>query len=233
MVRMIVAGALLAISLVSPAMADDAEAVSPTQRWEGFYAGVSAGQASGEYSRFTNSSMDIDGSVFGAHIGYHYPIDDRILVGLEIAGEYANVSASETSMLCSSCTHPYSRDRESRRNFGGHVLLEAGVTVGDFLVSGVAGPAWGQYEQTTSYDYPSGPNMGIEDTYTQVTDMFGWAYGARVSVLTFGDNTSLEAQWLHTSLSGDEYESRFGGRTYSNGQSAGQDALTLRVSIRR
>jgi opacity protein-like surface antigen len=232
---MIAAGALLAFALTPATMADDAETFSPTQRWEGFYAGFGAGQGSGEYSRYTNDNAEIDGTVFGAHMGYHYPIDDRIVVGIEIAGEYSDVSGSETRVVCTTtgCGYEVTRDQESNRNFGGHILLEAGVTIGDFLVSGLAGPAWGQYERTNSYHYAGGPNMGIQDINTQTTDLFGWAYGARVSILTFGDNASVEAQWLRTSLSGDEYENRYRDNVYTGGQSAEQDALTLRVSIRR
>lgn len=226
----IIAGSILAAVATAVAGADD----TPTQRWEGFYAGISAGQASGEYSRFSNQA-DIDGSIFGAHMGYHYPIDDRILLGIEIAGEYASVGGSSERITCVAvdCGYNITRMQESQRNFGGHILIEGGITIGDFLISGLAGPAWGQYEQTNSYSYSGGPNMGIQDTSTSTIDMFGWAYGARLSFLTWGDNASVEAQWLRTDLSGDEHESRYRDNIYTNQQDADQDALTLRVSIRR
>lgn len=235
-----VTGALLvlfvfSLSLSSTAFADDAGTISPTQRWEGFYTGVSAGQESGEYSRFAGNSMDVDGSVFGAYMGYHYPIDDRIIIGAEIAGEYADVGASWERITCTvtDCGYEILGLEENRRNFGGQFLFEAGITAGDFLVSGLIGPAWAQYEQTNSYSYSGGPNMGIVDTNMNTTNMFGWTYGTQVSFLTMGDNTSIAARWTHTDLSGDDYQGQYRNNVYSGGQAADHDALTLRVSIRR
>lgn len=224
--RMIIA--IFAIAFASnTAFADDH--ASPAESWEGLYVGANVGAGSADF----DSNFGIDGIIGGGQIGYRHAMDDRIVVGIEVSGRYSGMEGSETRTLCTmsnGCSYDLDRTTTVTNTFGGEILVEAGVTVGDFLVSAVAGPAWRRYEEERFYDY-TGANWD-DDTTTDVDHLLGVAFGGRLSYQAFS-NASVEVEYLQVQVQGDSWTSVSGPNTYSNGMDADERIISLRFNYRR
>lgn len=213
--------------LTASVFADDN--TSPTESWEGPYIGAQVGAGNGDF----DSNFEIDGAIFGGQIGFRHALDDRIVLGIEVSGRYSGMEGSELRNLCSpvdGCSYTLDRTTTVNNRFGGEILVEAGVTVGDFLVSAVAGPAWRQYEETRFYDY-TGATWN-DDTYSNTDNLVGVAFGGRLSYQAF-TNTSVEIEYLQVQVDGASWESTSGPNTYSGGMDADEGILSVRINFRR
>ncbi len=170
-------GATVAMSITSGAYAGSVSAVvaepevqsvyvaPATPSWGGFYAGLSAGKASGDqtYAGEVPTSYDLDGNVFGAFIGYKYDMQPFVL-GMELAAIKGPIEQTEVD---GSATYP-------DYNFGHVVDLKAsaGYSFGKLLVSGIVGYSTAKWDDAGTTTTADGMSYGIGADYLITDNLF-------------------------------------------------------------
>lgn len=160
-------GATVAMSITSGANAGSVSAVVAEPQvqsvyvapaapsWGGFYAGLSAGKASGDHTYTDDGQYDLDGTVFGAFIGYKYDMQPFVL-GMELAAVKGPIE-----------------EPEPEYNFGHVVDLKAsaGYSFGKLLVSGIVGYSTAKWDENGTSSTADGMSYGLGADYL-ITDNF-------------------------------------------------------------
>lgn len=122
----------------------------PAFSWNGFYIGGHAGLATGQTDGETdlgglftlNTDYDMNGALWGGHIGYNYQTGHTVL-GIEGTWSALNLDGSTTCVVVLNCA----RSTDWLATIVGRI----GIAMDRGLVYGLAGVAWGDV-QTTATD---------------------------------------------------------------------------------
>jgi outer membrane immunogenic protein len=191
-------------------------AYGPQHSWAGLYVGGSAGYGSGELDRTRTqdvvwgmgnvtqsfrgeSSRDLDGAIYGAHIGYNWQFG-HIVAGLE-----ASINGTDIED-CSGICNEGGIDTRTELEWYSTAVARLGYAEGGWLLYGFGGLAWGSAKTDAKdnlpvIDFPSGPRPPerISDIGGGGTEHVGWTAGLGVEY-AFSDRLSLRAEYSHVSL---------------------------------
>ena len=172
--KTVLIGATVAMSLtsgayagsVSPVVAEpevQSVYVAPVApSWGGFYAGLSAGKASGDLTYDANQELsrngqyDLDGNVYGAFIGYNYDMQPFVL-GLELAGLKGPIEDKA--------------DPDFKFDHVIDLKARAGYSFGKLLVSGIVGYSTAKWDEEGTSSTADGMSYGVGADYL-ITDNF-------------------------------------------------------------
>lgn len=180
--------------------------------WAGLYAGGSVGLARGENTQtltqevvFFNgltllaggeSSGDLDGAVYGAHVGYVWQFD-RIVIGLEGAFNGANIDD------CPDLCDDTGIATRTKLDWYATAVARLGYAEGNWLFYGFGGIAWAKAgieatDNSPVFDSPlSQPT--ISNIHGGDTDHVGWTAGIGVEY-ALSDRFTLRAEYAHVDL---------------------------------
>lgn len=137
---------------------------------------------------------DKDGVEWAGHVGYDLQFGG-IVVG--VVGEYGRSTVTDSVSAYSTTPARYTMTRRLRDNAG--LRARAGLALGDTLVYGTGGGAWGKIRNsfTTSNGANSFTNTGNDDAW-------GYKFGGGVEQ-KITPNFSIGAQYMYTSLKDKDY----------------------------
>lgn len=184
--------------------------------WTGFYAGVQAGWSFGENETTLLDStgvvldvrplgidptVDFDGFVGGAHVGYNHQFGSFVL-GAEADLEY---SAAESSLRITSAALPgFLIGMDNEITWQGSLRARIGAAFDRTLVYATGGLAFAQIESTLTGVVPApivvGPGFTLAaGTYSESSDRtaWGWTVGAGVAH-AFTENLSGRIEYRYT-----------------------------------
>ncbi|MCI5077191.1 outer membrane beta-barrel protein [Oricola sp.] len=191
---------VLLASVVS-ASAEDLDGSASAQNWEGLYGGVQIGYSAGNTSStakgerivqiigalsISESDYDSnpDGVFGGIQAGYNVQVGSNLVLGIE-----AGINAGEIADVYADPAAPSPDDTiSSQIDWQASVRGRAGVTVGDTLLFGTGGMAWGK--ASISMTAPLLPD--------ESTTLTGWVVGAGTEHMV-SEHTSLKLEYLYTS----------------------------------
>ena len=142
---------------------------------------------------------DTDGTDFAGHVGFDYQMGG-IVVGL--VGEYGRTDIDDSVSAFSTTPAFYTLTRSLEDTAA--LRARAGIAMGDTLVYGTGGVAWGKIRNsfTTSNTANVFTNTGNDDA---------WGYRAGGGIEQRFGRFSLGVQYLYTSLKDDDFRVRAGG----------------------
>lgn len=217
MKRILIASAAL-VALASGAVAADlpsrAQApaapfapLAPAFTWTGFYAGVNAGYAWGDFTGTGGRLFDeADGFVGGGQLGYNAQFG-QFVVGLETDLQWMGVDADRTVV------GGLPVGSEASLDYFGTVRARAGVALDRTLVFATGGLAYGGSDVAVA-------GFGSDDN-THV----GWTVGAGAEY-AFTNNLTFKGEYLYTDL--DEETVRIPGLAPVT---AGAEFSTVRAGV--
>jgi outer membrane immunogenic protein len=198
----IILGAALSLSITAAAFAADmsypnnyytARAPLNASSWAGPYLGATVGY---EWGDVDNNPTHPSGAAGGVEAGYNWQFGNFI-TGAEAD---INLSAADDTFAPWQFSNPWF----------GTVRGRAGVAIGNVLIFGTAGLAYGSLEAQTAGN--------LSETHTSV----GWTAGGGVEV-GFAPHWSAKAEWLYLD---------FADRNYTvTGTSNGLSANLLRLGV--
>lgn len=155
----------------------------------GFCGGAATGNTPG-----SGCNDDKDGLSWGVHAGFDVQMGS-LVVG--VVGEYGRATLSDSVTAYSTTPASYTLTRRLRDNAG--LRARAGVALGNTLVYGTGGGAWGKIRRsfTTS-------NTANAFTTNGNDNAWGWKAGGGIEQL-IAPNFSIGAQYLYTSLKESDY----------------------------
>lgn len=145
---------------------------------------------------------DRDGTEWAVHAGYDYQFGGSLVAGL--VAEYGRSTIVDSVTAFSSTPAFYTLTRRLRDH--GSVRARVGFAMGDTLLYGTGGVAYGKIRRSFS-------TSNRVNTFTESSEGEGtWGYRAGGGVeQRFGRNFSLAAQYLYTSFKDDDFTVRVGG----------------------
>jgi outer membrane immunogenic protein len=168
--------------------------------WAGLYVGGSIGYGRGDVSdtitltfdpifsgtgSVTEGSDDLNGAVYGAHLGYNFQYDNFVF-GTEIGINGASMNAAPLEYELSG--NPIKHDL----NWYASAVGRLGYAYENFLFYGFGGVAWSKVET----DFPNAANLGdARDDTTFV----GWTAGVGVEY-ALSSRFSLRLEYAHIDL---------------------------------
>lgn len=195
-----------AYASAAPAASD-----KPAHIWDGIYAGLNIGYGAGQgRSSFTaagfqphNESLTLNpnGALGGAQIGFNRQFAPHWVAGLETDIQLAAQNSSETcAVMCSPATPIYVDMGQTLKWFG-TVRGRLGVTTGPALIYGTGGFAYGRVDTHANY-FASG---FIGTNPTAMLDMSGvktgWTVGGGIESALAGAWT-VKLEYLYLDLGG-------------------------------
>jgi outer membrane immunogenic protein len=175
------------------------DTVSTTSGANAFNPGFCGGAAAGSTVK---GCSDRDGVEWAAHAGFDYQLGSSIVVGL--VAEYGRSTIEDSVTAFSSTPAFYTMTRRLRDN--GSIRARAGFTIGDNLVYGTGGIAYGKVQRSFR-------SSNVVNTFTESDDgqkTWGYRVGGGLE-RRITPNFSIGAQYLYTSLKDDDYVVRSGG----------------------
>jgi outer membrane immunogenic protein len=168
-----------------------ADAFSP-----GFCGGSAGGRTPG-----SGCADDRDGTDWAVHAGYDMQLGG-LVVGL--VGEYGRTDVRDSVAAFSTTPAFYTLTRRMRSNAA--LRARAGVALGNTLVYGTGGVAWGRIRSSFA-------TSNTANSFTLNDESNGaWGYRAGGGIEhRLGRNFSIGAQYLYTSLKDDDFRVRAGG----------------------
>jgi outer membrane immunogenic protein len=172
--------------------------------WAGLYVGGSVGHGWGDVSdtitlafdptsvgngTIREGSDDLDGAVYGAHLGYNFQYGNFVF-GPEIGFTGAAMDAAPLEYELSG--NPIKHDL----NWYASAVGRLGYAQGGFLFYGFGGVAWSRVET----DFPNAANL--EDA-RDATTFVGWTAGVGVEY-ALSDRFSLRLEYAHIDLGSEE-----------------------------
>ena len=180
--------------------------VPPAFTWTGFYAGVNAGYAWGDFTGTAGGDLfdDADGFVGGGTLGYNVQLG-TFVVGLETDLQWTGLDAGPagTGILAGSAS-------EAELDYFGTLRGRAGVAFDRTFAFATGGLAYGRAEVSIP---------GFADEQTHV----GWTLGAGVEQ-AFGNNLTAKVEYLYTDLDDETYN-------LDAQRPAGAEFSTLRAGV--
>jgi outer membrane immunogenic protein len=190
-------------------------AYGPQHSWAGLYVGGSAGYGSGELDRTRTqdvifgmdsfrrsyhgeSSRDLDGAIYGAHIGYNWQFG-HIVAGLEAS--FNGTDIEDCSRIC----NEGGIDTRTQLEWYSTAVARLGYAEGGWLLYGFGGLAWGSAKVSATDNLPVIedkfiPNPSrISDIHGGSIDHIGWTAGLGLEY-AFSDRLSVRAEYSHVSL---------------------------------
>lgn len=169
---------------------------APVQDWTGPYAGLQAGIITGSAPRPVNATFgndtEVNGSIYGAHVGYNYDMGSLVLGG-EI--DY-NVGQIDVEAF----------DGTTNEDFAlAHLKARVGYDLGSVLVYGVAGMAYFETSGPGGAADDVGPFGGVGAEYRISTH---WSAGAEYLYHLFdefGDGPGDPDVTIHTFMARASY----------------------------
>ena len=143
---------------------------------------------------------DRDGTDWAAYAGFDYQIGAAV-VG--IVGEYGRTDISDSVSAFSTTPAFYTLTRELRDSAS--LRARAGIAMGDTLVYGTGGIAWGKVRSSFATS-----NTANVFTSSGQDDSWGYRAGGGIEQ-RIGRGFSIGAQYLYTSLKDDDFRVRAGG----------------------
>lgn len=161
----------------------------------GFCGGIARGSAAAGGCRDDEEGYDV-----AAHLGYDIQLGSSFVVG--IVGEYGRSDVTDSVSAFSTTPAFYTMTRRLRDN--GSLRLRAGFALGDTLIYGTGGVAYGKIRNsfTTSNTANTFTNTGNEDAW-------GYRVGGGVEE-RIARNLSLGLQYAYTSLETEDFRVRAG-----------------------
>jgi outer membrane immunogenic protein len=207
-----------AADLSGGSVKDAPVAYGPQHSWAGLYVGGSAGYGSGELDRTrthdviwglgnvtqsfqSDSTRDLDGAIYGAHIGYLWQFG-HVVAGLEAS--FNGTDIEDCSRIC----NEGGIDTRTALEWYSTAVARLGYAEGSWLVYGFGGLAWGSAKVSATDNLPviEGrfiPNPSrISDIHGGSVDSVGWTAGLGVEYAV-SDRLSVRAEYSHVSF-GDE-----------------------------
>lgn len=182
-------GAVLFCGLASGAAALDAEQVV-SDRWQGFYAGVNAGFAKGDFAQGDNvgansGDFTMNGGFAGVTVGYNHMID-RVLLGVETDFQIAGINGAFTRGTGWFCEG--SNGCENSIDWFGTVRARMGASFDRYMPYVTGGLAVAHINSRDGL-------VGAQ--YTNFDDIdIGWTIGAGLET-ALSERTSLKIEVLH------------------------------------
>ncbi len=207
-----IAGAIFA----QPALAQDFD-------WSGFYLGGTVGYTvTDSNAEFTTAPFDTlaipsgqKGLLGGIQAGANFQTG-VVVLGVEAGATVGKIEATYADPAIS-LGAPAGSTVTSGSDFQGSLLARAGLGIGNFLPYVTGGVA-------VAHVYTTATAGNADDD-----GMFaGLAYGAGVE-FALDDNWSLRGQYLHTALSGPNFNA---GELWENSASPSSDTVTFGVNFR-
>ena len=187
--------------------------------WTGLYLGGVAGFGVGDaetvlsaYGDSLTADNDLDGAVYGAHLGYNFQ-QGRIVFGIE-GGLYGTEMDSNSQSLLLPIAH------ETEVDWYGRVIGRLGVTTGSTMFYGFGGVAFGDVTSKLSAE---GESITLSDE-THV----GWTAGAGLEHV-IGGGWIGRVEYAHVDLGEEESSVNFGGE--ETGIRAEQDAVWDQITV--
>ena len=176
-----------AICLTSTAYAADLVLVdppmyspTPAANWEGFYAGVQLGFASGFADHLANppnNDLTLGGGLLGGKIGYNMYLADQFVGGIEADFSAANITGADTA-LPNDPTHTI--------NWLGSVRGRLGYDAGQFMPYVTGGVAFAQATRTTELGAPN----------SATASHVGWTVGAGLEYMV-APNWAVKGEYMY------------------------------------
>lgn len=158
--------------------------VAPAFTWTGFYAGVNAGYAWGDFTGTGGRLVDeADGFVGGGQLGYNVQFG-QFVVGLETDLQWMGFEAGRSAAGIAAGLPVGS---EASLDYFGTVRARAGVALDRALIFATGGFAYGGSDVVV-------PGFGSDDN-THV----GWTVGAGAEY-AFTNNLTFKGEYLYTDL---------------------------------
>lgn len=143
---------------------------------------------------------DRDGTDWAAHAGFDYQLGS-IVVG--VVGEYGRNNITDSVAAFSTTPASYTLTRRLRDNAA--LRARAGVALGDTLIYGTGGIAWGKIRNSFA-------TTNVANTFTNTGNEDAWGYRAGGGVeQRVAPNFSIGLQYLYTSLKDDDFRVRAQG----------------------
>jgi outer membrane immunogenic protein len=206
-----------AADLDSGSLKDAPAVYASAHSWAGLYVGGSAGYGSGEqelartwvvdFGSFSRSdvfrgSRDLEGGVYGAHLGYAWQF------GSIVAGLEASINGTDIEDCSKACGGGI--DTRTELEWYSTAVARLGYARGSWLAYGFGGLAWGQANLDAAdnlpvIEFPSGPRPPerISDIHGGSTRHVGWTAGVGIEY-AFSDCLSLRAEYAHVSLGSEQ-----------------------------
>jgi len=202
-------------------------AYGPGHSWAGLYVGGSAGYGWGDVTNtldviqnefeeegpenFRDSSKsDIDGGIYGAHIGYNWQ-REHLVVGVEAGINGTDMSATSTV---------FEENTENgvgvktELNWYATAVARLGYAEGSWLLYGFGGVAWGNVDTSTSV-FPLGNGS---------SDHVGWTAGLGIEY-ALSERLSIRAEYSHVDLG--EESASLGTTTFEEGTLTSSNKVDL------
>ncbi|MDX6805912.1 outer membrane protein [Terrihabitans rhizophilus] len=206
------AGAAHAADMPYPVEAAPAMVAEEAFSWNGFYAGIHGGYASGESAltdfedqgfAFDAPTYDIEGGLVGLTLGFNRQVNNFVF-GIEAEGTWADIdgSGSLAGEIAPSCLL-LDDDCTTEYKALGTVTGRAGVAFDRALLFVKGGAAFGLAEYTAGAEEAGISTDTFEDT------RLGWTVGAGVE-FAFASNVSAKIEYNYIRFE-DEVEFSFDG----------------------
>ncbi|MEP7240107.1 MAG: outer membrane beta-barrel protein [Devosia sp.] len=191
--------------------------------WSGFYVGGNAGYSVTDGNAvFINSPLTTiaipsgqQGLLGGIQAGANFQAGS-IVLGIEGNATVSTISSTYADPLIGMGA-PIGSTVTSGSDYQGALLVRGGLGIGNFLPYVTAGAAF-------AHVYSTATAGGADDD-----GLFtGYAYGAGVEV-AFDDNWSLNARYLHTELTGPNFNA---GLPYETSAAPSSNTLTVGMNVR-
>jgi len=181
-------------------------AYGPGHSWAGLYLGGSAGIGAGdvtdnikirsigdfgdEFLRTKSYSNDLNGGIYGAHVGYNWQID-RAVLGFEAGINGTDMDGSGRAIEPPDTISPDRNTVYTELNWYATAVARLGYAHGSWLLYGFGGVAWGNVD--TAHVGDNGE--GVDGR----SDHLGWTAGLGVEY-AFNDRFSVRAEYSHVDL---------------------------------
>ncbi len=193
--------------------------------WGGLYIGGSAGFGVGDTSGelvgipLLQSKYDVNGAIYGAHIGYNWQRGD-IVYGLEAGYNGSAIDGSSSCVLLLNC--------QRELDWYATGVARLGYASGSTLFYGFGGLAWGNVSTEIGFLSPAVPFLEGDESH------FGWVAGVGLEH-AFNDRFSVRVEYSHVDLGEEDTTLNFvGGGTLPVDDSVDLsfDAIKIGVSYK-
>lgn len=236
---------VLAADLAPFEQASPVIASSSAFDWSGFYVGINGGYAGGTMEHpldvsigtpatsIVNGTIDVTsgGFIGGAQAGYNADLGGFVL-GLEGDIQGSNVdgrisiSGTDVAGVIGDPGDTLDVDAGTSLDYFGTVRARAGVTMGNALLYGTAGLAWGH--TTSSINASISGTDVLGDDLTSENDRWGYAVGAGVEY-ALTDNLTFKTEYLYTDLG---TENLYTGGLFGGGSTTTLDSAVAFHTVR-
>ena len=207
MLRKLLLGAALSLSLTAPALAQTAASWT----WTGPYAGLNIGYGWGNETYNYQGSYDAPGAqpaygsfdhvvrgvTGGAQIGYNYQMHDGLVLGVETDLDGTNTGFNRSYYGNDGAGNNYTGRIQSQLDYLGTVRGRVGLPImgGRVMPYVTGGLAYGRVEGSSTFNCP-GCAPGEGGSFNAANEQVGWTAGAGVEY-PVSHRLSLKVEYLY------------------------------------